>query len=381
MKKKIALIAGFGWGGISVPLATTIEYLSSKGFVVDVYLEKDEFCDKLGLNQPLFEHDKSTVYFYKYAGVDGSEKFGYRELIVSRKNYFFFNYIQDKSAGYDALIGFDPDGLVRAGITGEELGVPYYYFSLEFYEKQDDLKIAESYFSKRAVRVLTQDKYRARILSKLLNIETTKISVVYNSTIGEILNAKSNFIREKFNIENSKRVVLASGTLLKITGVDIILDSLQQWSDDYVLVLHGWSADKNIIKLIEDARHQYSGKVFFSDKPLPHKDKFKVFSSVDIGLMFYKPVNLNLKYASWSSGKFFDFARCGVPVIAYDIPNMKQLVADNHCGLVLDNFNRLPEAFSEIIENYEYYSSGCYHAYEKYSFETSFQNSVKDILL
>lgn len=47
-------------------------------------------------------------------------------------------------------------------------------------------------------------------------------------------------------------------------------------------------------------------------------------------------------------GEFFDFDRSGVPVIANDIPNMKELVETNQCGIFLRNFDNLPKALTKL---------------------------------
>ncbi len=315
-EKRVALITGYGWAGITVSVAMCVEFLTSKGYIVDIYLDSDLMCDSLGLNKPLFNYQNSNVKFFNEKEHETPNQMEYNHIMISKKNMTFVHFLYAQNYRYDWIIGFDPDGLIRSGIYGLRKDIPFFYFSLEFYEKNDETHRAEVFFAQKSLAVLTQDKYRGKILSKLLSINEKKVFPVYNSTIGSIIETKSSYLRDLFNIKEDKKIVLAVGTLLEITGIDKILDSVEFWSKEYVLVIHGWTTDALIKERITELTKKFEEKVFYSDKPLTHDEKFKVFSSADIGLIYYKPINLNLKYAAWSSGKFFDFARCGVPVIA-----------------------------------------------------------------
>jgi len=377
--KRVAIISGFGWAGVSVPVAMTIEYLVSNGYFVDIYFERDQICEGLGLNQPFFEYENSQViYFEEYHDDLFNNKNEYG-IWLSQKDSAFVSFISQRGVGYDWVIGFEPHGVIRAGLYALENQIDYIYFSLEFNEKEDYLQIAEKFFAKKAQVILTQDPYRAKILADLLDIPLEKIHGVFNTTIGNVIESKSNYLREVFNISKEKIIVLAIGSLLKITGVDKILDSLSDWDQEYVLVLHGWTMDDYIRGKIDEALIKHPGCFYYSGEVLPHAKKFDIFSSADIGLIYYAPVNLNLKYAAWSSGKFYDFARCGVPVIANAIPNMRKLVEDNMCGIVLDDFKSFPSVFHNIRDRYSHYRKYCYETFKKYDFESSFGEGIKSV--
>lgn len=379
-EKRVALITGYGWAGITVSVAMCVEFLTSKGYFVDIYLDSDLMCDSLGLNKPLFNYQNSNVKFFNEKEHETSNQMEYNHIMISKKNMTFVHFLNGQNYRYDWIIGFDPDGLIRSGVYGLRKDIPFFYFSLEFYEKNDETHKAEVFFAQKSLAVLTQDKYRGKILSKLLSVNEKKVFPVYNSTIGNIIETKSSYLRDLFHIKENKKIILAVGTLLEITGIDKILDSVESWSNEYVLVVHGWTTDASIKERITVLTKKFEEKVFYSDTPLTHDEKFKVFSSADIGLIYYKPINLNLKYAAWSSGKFFDFARCGVPVIANNIPNMDTLVEDNQCGIILNSFNNLDKAFKKIFHKYEIYQKGCFESYKKYSFNESFRKALKEVL-
>lgn len=379
MSKSVALITGYGWAGVTVSLAMCIEYLSNTGYKIDVFIDKDGICKSYGLNDPLYDKAEVDTLFFNKDEAITNEYVSYKNITIPLNDKLFVDFITALKRNYDFIIGFDINGLVRAGMYAIENMIPYYYFSLEFYEQEDQLKDAERYFSKQAYGVLTQDRFRAQILSSTLGIKEDKCFEVFNTTIGDVVVEKSKFLRELFSIESNRKIVLCAGTLLEITGVDVIIESAKKWSDNFVLVLHGWIPDKNLSIQIEKAVNDYPNKIFYSSKPLPHKDKFEIFSSADIGLVYYKPINLNLKYAAWSSGKFFDFCRCGVPVVANNIPNMCLLVEKNGCGFVLNDFTNINQTFEKIIEKYDYFSKNAHSAFYKYSFVDSFAKAIQRV--
>jgi len=379
MQKHIALITGYGWAGVTVSLAMCIEYLSTIGYTIDVFIDKDDICDSYGLNNPLYEKTEVNTFFFDKNDAFNDEYFFYKDLDIPLNDKLFVDFIIKLKRRYDFVIGFDINGLFRAGMYALENSIPYYYFSLEFYEEENSLKDTERYFAKQAYGVLTQDRFRAKILSSTLDIDEENCFEVFNTTIGDAITEKSSFLRELFAIGNDKKIILCAGTLLEITGVDIILESAKKWSDRFVLVLHGWIPDESLSQKIKKAVNEYPNKIFYSSKPLPHKDKFNIFASADIGFVYYKPINLNLKYAAWSSGKFFDFCRCGVPVVANDIPNMRLLVEKNGCGFVLNDFIDTEKSFEKIIKKYDDFSKNAHSTFYKYSFVDSFAKAIKKV--
>lgn len=376
--KKVALVTGYGWAGVTVSLAMCIEYLYQKGYDIDVFIDKDHICDGYGLNQPLFDVQKANVVFFEKPNIKGSVV--YEQIAVTKANDAFFQFVKMRDCLYDFYVGFDIDGLVRSGLCALEQNRPFFYFSLEFYEVEDESKVAERFFANKAWKIFTQDRFRAALLSDMLDVPLDKLNVVYNTTIGNPIVEKSSWLRQKFPIKENQKIVLCIGTLMGITGVDKIIQSAVTWSEKYVLVLHGWIPEQSIAELISSSLKRYPQKIFYSSQPLQHDDKFNLFSSADFGLIYYRPDNLNLKYAAWSSGKFFDFCRCAVPVVGNNIPNMHELIEDNGCGMVLDDFMQLEESFDTIDKSYQSYLASALQTFEKYDLMQCLDDAFKDVI-
>ena len=375
---KVALIAPFGWAGVSTPLILTIEYLTSINYSIDLYLDYNKYCDDIGINQPLFNFKNTTIFYYEVKGEE--KKIEHNQLLIPQQDLHFINFFDKNKQDYAFIIGYDERGVIRTGLCAQKYKIPYVYFSLEFYEKQNHIKKAEKYFAQKASKIITQDPFRAKILTKCLNVPADNISFIYNTTIGEPIKIKSNYLKNKFKINSNKKIILAIGTLLEITGITDLLESLPLLDEHFVLVLHGWIPNSKMQETINSYIQQYPEKIFYSDEKLSHDEKFKIYSSADIGFIHYSPQNLNLKYAAWSSGKFFDFIRCGVPVVANMIPNMKKLVEKNGVGKVINKYEYINDELNTLLNHYDKYSSNCYITYKKYSYITSFNNSLNSLL-
>jgi glycosyltransferase involved in cell wall biosynthesis len=161
--------------------------------------------------------------------------------------------------------------------------------------------------------------------------------------------------------------------------IDRILDSVDAWPADCVLVLHGWIPDSNFATQVTAEATKRPGRVFVSTDLLPDADKYQVFQSAAIGLVCYEPTDDNLKYAAGSSGKLYDFMRVGVPVVANDIPGMRELVAGNSCGIVIESAEHIAQAIGTMLENYRTYSQSALAAYENYRFDASYEAVLRRI--
>lgn len=369
---KIALITAYGWVGVSSPLINTALYLSELDYIVDIYKKEDKFCDDLGLNKIFIKNENINIKHYK-ASQNKDEKQIFLKNMEEIQEYIF------QELDYKFLIGFDPEGLIKAGMLGAFLKIPYVYFSLEIYEKKDTLKELEIYFNKDAIFTISQDQYRIDILSKINLIDKEKCQFIWNSSFdNNIVYKQNDYFRKKFNIDKNSKIILATGTLMTITGIDKLIESKVHLQEGYVVVLHGWLPERNIKEYVLSKIDNEN--LFLSEDIVPYIDKDMIFSSVDYGYIYYDPIDLNLKSAAGSSGKLFDFMKVGVPVIANDIPNMKEYVSNNKCGEVFADIDDIYNKIRKINCDYEFYRNNAFNAYKKYSFKDSFNLAMRGII-
>lgn len=376
MSKRVALFSTTGSDMLSSPLINSAEYLGAQGYLVDVFgVESTQFA------APTFLSPNITYIPYRVT-----------ETQIPGTKLLFALYRLNRLVGrksYEFLIGFDPPGLINAAVLGKWRRTTYVYHSLEICSeatlvdwREKFFKRIERWLNRGAILTITQDDQRADILARENRLDRGRIAVVYNSSFGDPLPEKSRWMRERFDIPSAKRVVLCVGLLSGVHMADLIAESVGSWPETFVLVLHGWFSvhRPDIEEKIRRIAAQHPDKVFISDTVLPPAEKYRAFQSVDIGLVFYKPINDNLRYVGAASGKLFDFMRCGVPIIALDLPGMKELVEDSGAGVLVPAAMEIPGALTSILSDYEHYSESSLAAFGQYSFAQSYEAALTRIL-
>lgn len=372
--KRVGIFSNSGYDIISNPLMNTVQYLCQLDYYVDIYGKQIKNFDL-----PLFDNEKVQYII----PTQSKRSIPYLNRIL-RLYSVYKHYLRGKR--YDFFVGFDPDGLQDAACLGILTKTPYIYHSLEIVSasyltsfKSCTKKYIERMLNKYALFTITQDELRVNLLEKNNRISRKKIKIVYNSSLGNVIKVKSDWLRNNLAIANDKVIVLAVGSLIKEHMIEEIVACSLTWPDKYVLVLHGWFPREKIENKIKQYSKKYPERIYISDKVLSFKDKYLVFSSADVGLVFFKPLNENMRYAGASAGKLFDFIQCGVPVIANNLPGMKNLVEDNGCGIVVDEIEEIAHVVSAIIADYKLYSDKSYKAFLKYDFSNCYEKILAEI--
>jgi glycosyltransferase involved in cell wall biosynthesis len=366
--RSVALFTCFEWVGISTSVINTARYLAARGYDVDLYL-----IPSSSFGEPTFTEPSIR----KIVVVP-------RRFLIGQMKFLWARWKQKRK--YQFVVGFDPLGLVTARIQRLVFRTPYVYHSLEILcvSAASDwrlrvLKALERWAARGALLCLTQDAQRGVILANDLGLPRDRIGIALNSPIGPALAERSDYLQRRLGIDASRNIVLAIGSLMREHWVDRILSSVDEWPEEYVLVLHGWIPDRDFATLVRAEAAKRPGRVFVSTDLLADSDKYQVFQSAGIGLVCYDPTDDNLKYAAGSSGKLFDFMRVGVPVIANDVPGMRELVEDNSCGIVVPSAGLIGQAIRTLQINYRAHSQAALAAYEKYRFEASYQAALARI--
>jgi glycosyltransferase involved in cell wall biosynthesis len=358
---RVALI-GSGPDFISTPFINTTLFLSKKGFQIDVYTERNGNFEPLAFNT-----SNVKVIFIP--------QLSYRphRLVISLLRFGF------SKKSYDFIVSFDTVGIVQSQILNISCKL-HIHHSLEIFSspsirefKQYIKKRLEKHFMKKTTLILTQDESRARILSKINEIDIKKIWIIPNSPIGPSRPQKNDWFRRKFQIQPEQKVVLAVGSIIKEHGIKEIVEASLSWPAKFILVLHGWFPDPALRAYIEFQASRHPEKIKLSTEQLPYERKFEVFQAADIGLVFFLPLNENLRYAAGSAGKLFDFRCSGIPIIGNNIPGMKTLLEQNRSGLVVENASEISCALSVICGDYEKYRSAALAAFSKNDFQDSYE--------
>jgi glycosyltransferase involved in cell wall biosynthesis len=350
----------------------TARYLADCGYQVDMFVEYDEKMESRSLCLPETIHPNIRTHAHV---LDPSVRplITRKGIRLSRKDSSAVLDIARASSGdYAWLIGFDPNGLARAAALSELWERPYVYHNLEIEEASSQLKPLEIVCNKNALYTLTQDDCRADILSRLNMVPRDKVFISLNSSLGDVLPERDDFFRDLFPEIGSRTIILTVGTLARdfcCTGEIVV--STRNWGEKYVLVMHGWLYPEDFGKEVKKFVASVDN-VFLSENIVPPEQKFRIFQSVDVCLVFFSDKFINTRYAAPSAGKLYDCMRCGVPVIGNDIPGMRDLVEKNGIGLVVRDASQIHVALPQIKRRHDFFRQNCLATFPRYEFSKSY---------
>ena len=278
---------------------------------------------------------------------------------------------------YLCFIGIEKKGLIWAGIFSEIYKRPLFYYNLELYiednpdiDKVYHLRNAEKRYHQLSTATIIQDRLRANALLKSNEIERTNVLYFPVSVKGNIIEERSKYLQNKFNIGQDKKIILYFGSIHETRCVAQIVKMAGDLDEDVILVVHGWGPKKYLDYLQSIAD---KNKVVFSLGFLAEDEIVSMVSSAHIGIALYVTSNLNDRLVAFSSSKMAYYTQCGVPIIALDTESWRVLIDTHKCGELVHSVNDIPDATRRILINYELYEREAHAAYKQfYNFENNF---------
>ncbi|MCX6731757.1 MAG: glycosyltransferase family 4 protein [Candidatus Parcubacteria bacterium] len=150
--------------------------------------------------------------------------------------------------------------------------------------------------------------------------------------------------RQKLNLPKNKRIILYSGSfyLYDWKGIDVLLGAAKYFDDKYLFVLVG-GAEKEILEIKE----KFNLKNILLIGHQPHSLIPIFLKAADVLVLPNKKGDANSeKYTS--PMKLFEYMASGVPIVASDLPSIREILNKNNAVLVEPNN---PAALTERIKN------------------------------
>jgi glycosyltransferase involved in cell wall biosynthesis len=299
------------------------------------------------------------------------------EKLLSRSLARFSAALSQDLEIYDVAYCVDATGLYSLSKSGMRAG-RIVNISLEILDKQQSdlknirkqIKQAESEMLRERVdRVVIQDHYRADALQRSLGFQLQNFSFLPNSVrLNQTATKRSNYFHKLFNFDIDQKIVLSAGMIADAVCSLNLSAAIGKWNTSLPVktVFHERMEIPENKGYYEKVRLAGSGKVFLSLKPVPFSDLHKIFSSADIGLAIYsKTHGDNFGIIGSASGKLFQYIKYGVPVIASDLPGLRELVLENELGIVVKSPDEVPAAIESILSNWERFSDNARKAFEE----------------
>lgn len=162
-----------------------------------------------------------------------------------------------------------------------------------------------------------------------------KSQIIYNSPQiipdnFEVENRDKYNLRKIFPIPSDSKIYLYSGRLTSGRGIDVILKSFLNVKSSSVLVFLGEGPLTGAIK-------ELSGKYarIFYHQSVSHNKVVEVAKSADFGLCLIENASLSDYYCL--PNKLFEYAFANLPIIASNLPEIKNIVTEYSLGQCINN--------------------------------------------
>jgi glycosyltransferase involved in cell wall biosynthesis len=267
-------------------------------------------------------------------------------------------------------IGIDGRGALAARFRKIAYGEPYVLFSLELPTEEPRTPLAKlaHHAEREALRdasaVIIQDKDRARCFFQYYGASCSPVFLLPNSppdTPAPLrVSDEMNFFRRKFNLDKDRfPFVVAQVGMASYDVYAKQVAAATRGIPGFAFVFHERSRRDADDPEIAHMRMSNEDSLFFSLDPVPYDQLAQVYSSVDIGIVYYRPYHQNNAEIAFASGKLAFLLRHGIPVVMNDIPSLAQLNRDYDIGCLVQDpgdSDQLATALNKIAHAYEHYS-------------------------
>jgi glycosyltransferase involved in cell wall biosynthesis len=224
---------------------------------------------------------------------------------------------------------------------------------------------------RRALRtadvVIAHDTYRADFSSRALHVPATRFELLPNAPRGGCFRKKTSTIAERLNIPAGSRIALHFGGVGDHFDLLRLAQSAASWPPGWCLVIHTSShasSDEYVHRLRATAD---SSRVYFSFEPVPSSEADQFVASADVGLATYSVEELGYRAVlmGLASGKIARYLRCGLPVIASELPSVRTFLQSYNCGVCVSDSEGIGKALGAIAENYSQLRENAFTCYEQ----------------
>lgn len=281
-----------------------------------------------------------------------------RPLVILDFNYRIVTSTPGEA--YDVFHAHDLNTLMGAYVAAKKQGAKLIYDSHELYLERNRFepydrvgkwmrKKVEAYLIRRSDHVITVNDSLARMLADTYQVK--RPTVVMNTPSLERVSPPSDFqsLRRALGIQDDQAILLYSGSITFNRGLENLIESLVYLPQCF-LVLMGYSHDsyENKLRAIAREKGVASRLAFFG--PVPTDEVTLYASSADVGVA---PIeNVCLSYYYCSPNKLFEYLLAGLPVIASDFPEMRQIIDEYGVGSTFNpsDAEDIARAAMEILE-------------------------------
>ena len=219
---------------------------------------------------------------------------------------------------------------------------------------------------KSAKYIITHDQWHRDFILQHFKLNKEKFLYLPNASHTPPYYKSSDYLSKLLNVKG-KRIILHSGGLGVWFCCKELAAAASSWDDDTVLIFHTSHKVEDspyyqeIIKALDNSQ-----KVMFSTTPVSNDVLDKLVSSAYIGVALYSVPVLDYRatYMGLAAGKIGNYLKCGVPVIATNLPSLKY-IEEYQCGILVDDVSQIKGAISIISQQRDQYSQNAHRCYKE----------------
>lgn len=203
---------------------------------------------------------------------------------------------------------------------------------------------------------LTQRKFVKKCWTKIEDIIFPKLRYSYTvcQSIADYYNAKYGIkmqvvrnvpylqTTKNLSIKNEKKTIIYQGALNIGRGLEWIIQAMPYIENSQLTIVGNGDIKDDLTHLTN--KLQLNDKVQFLGRMLPDDFK-KITKNADLGLCLLE--NRGLSYYYSLPNRIFDYIHAGIPVLATDFPEIRNIVKTNKTGILIKHYE--PEYLAEVI--------------------------------
>lgn len=155
-----------------------------------------------------------------------------------------------------------------------------------------------------------------------------------------------------------EKIILYQGALNLGRGIDLMIDAMKFLPDFRLWIVGRGDVEEDLRK---QAQSFPDGQIVFHGF-IPLEKLAGLTARAGLGLSLEEDMGANYHYAS--PNKVYDYLQARIPVIVADLPEMRAVVDEFHCGLILKKEERTAEALATKI-TYLFEEPGIWESFSK----------------
>lgn len=179
---------------------------------------------------------------------------------------------------------------------------------------------------------------------------------------------RNSALRQRLQLPKQAVILLYQGIITDGRGIWKMLDALAWLDNRFVAVFIGAGDRLSDLRSAIQAR-RYEQRAFALGR-VPHQALLGLTASADIGIALIEPLSESYKLAL--PNKLFEYVMAGIPVLATDLPAMKEVVEAYQVGLTVPSDadeKCIAEHVMTLYEQWESYRTNCLRARKTLSWD------------